>query len=54
MKKKTITALKKLDKLSPTEKIVATAVGAAMFPIVLTLEVYKQSQKKKYKKRRRK
>lgn len=53
MKKKTIKALKEFDKLSPTKKVAATVVSAAIFPIALTLGVYKQSQKRKYKKRRR-
>lgn len=38
-------------KLTPAEKLVAGAVGVAIFPLMLTLETYKQSQKKKRSKK---
>lgn len=42
MKKKTIKALKKL---SPTEKALAGAIGVAIFPLALTLDVCKEWDK---------
>ena len=53
MKKKTLKALKAFAKLSPTEKVAATAFGVAVFPIALTLGTYQQWKKKKYTKRRK-
>ena len=44
---------KKKKKLTPGETLLAGTMGIALFPLVLTMEVYKQSQKKKYRKRRR-
>ena len=56
MKKKTITAIKRLEKLTPSEKAVAFTAGAVSFPLALTLEVYKGWNKKHggNKRRRRK
>lgn len=52
MKKKTIKAIKSFERLSPAEKVATVAISAAVFPIALTLGVYKQSQKKKRRRRR--
>ena len=41
-------------KANPKEKLLAEAVVVAALPFVLTLNVYKLSQKKKYKKRKKK
>ncbi|MBR2926554.1 MAG: hypothetical protein IKC31_03125 [Clostridia bacterium] len=57
MKRKTVKAFKAFKKLSSTEKAVATAAGTAIFPVALTLGVYKEWEKKhgaKKKRRRRK
>lgn len=50
MKKKTIRGLRKLSKLSPKEKAVAVAVGAALFPAAVILEMAKSSNKPKRRK----
>ena len=54
MRKKTITAIKRLEKLTPAEKAVALTIGAAYLPIGVIFEL---SKKPKYqlapKKRRR-
>ena len=50
MKKKTIRALKKLSKLSPKEKAVAVAVGAAIFPAAVIFEMAKSRSKPKRRK----
>ena len=44
----------KRKKLTPKEKLLAGALGVAMFPVILTLEAHKEFRKKKYKKRKKK
>lgn len=55
MTKKSLRALKKIEKFSPTEKLLGGAIGVAIFPLALTLSVYKDWDKRHggNKKRRR-
>lgn len=50
MKKKTIKAFKRFGKLSPTEKVVAGAIGLAYIPIGVALGMAKDMNKPKRRK----
>ena len=50
MKKKTIKALKCFGKLSPTEKVVAGAIGLAYLPIGIAFQTAKNMNKPKRRK----
>ena len=54
MKKKTIRALKKLSKLSPTEKVAATVMGAVYLPVAVIWELSKKPNYQLKPKKRRK